>query len=344
MAKKKSKYYVRPDGLHEAIRVIDGKRKAFRGQSDAEVERKMIEYQTQRAQGRSFREVAADWEREHFEELAPNTLRSYRAPLRRAVDHFVDTPIKQIAPSDIKSFICDFAAQHHAKKTVITQLQIVNMICNYAVEHGDLEINPCACIKIPKGLKKTHRDAATPEDESIVKSTPDLWLFPFFLLYTGVRKGEALAIQGADLDFKDLVIHISKSVYHVNTKPYIKAPKTDDGVRTIPMLLPLIPHLPKSMRADQYLFSADGGKSPLDETEFRRLWYRYVKSTGISCTPHQLRHSYATMILDAGLELKDRQELLGHATAAMTDDVYSHLRESRLRKTAQMLNDKLSGK
>ena len=66
MPRKKSKYYVRPDGLHEAIRTIHGKRIAFRGRSDAEVERKMLEYHAKLSRGRTFREVANDWEREHY--------------------------------------------------------------------------------------------------------------------------------------------------------------------------------------------------------------------------------------------------------------------------------------
>ena len=343
MAKKKSKYYVRPDGLHEAIRTINGKRVAFRGRSDAEVERKMIEYRAELAKGRKFKIVAEEWEQEHFPTLAPNTLRAYRPALARAIDWFGEKGIQQISAPDVKEFVYDFASKGRAKKTVTTQLQICSMIFAWAVVAGDIEINPCDNVSIPKGLKKTHRDAATPEDEEIIKATPDVWLLPYFILYTGVRKGEALAIQGADLDFKHLLIHVSKSVYHVDGKPYIKPPKTEEGARSLPMLLPLVPHLPKRLKPSQYLFSMDGGKTPLSEGQFRKLWKHYVQSTGVQCTPHQIRHSYATMILDAGLERKDRQGLLGHATDAMTDDVYTHLRAARLQKAAQQLNEKLAG-
>lgn len=342
MAKKKNKYYVRPDGLHEAIRTINGKRVAFRGRTDAEVERKMIEYQAKLAAGKTFKEIADAWEGEHFPTVAPNTLRSYRPALKRAVDWFGSDLIREISPPDIKEFIVDFAGKGRAKKTVTTQLQICNMICSWAVERGEMDVNPCTCVSIPKGLKKSHRDAASEADEAIVKASPHIWLFPYFILYTGVRKGEALAIQGGDIDRKNNVIHVSKSVYHENKKPFIKAPKSDAGVRDVPLLLPLLSHLPKNLKPDQYLFSCNGGKTPLDESEFRRLWASYVKSTGITCTAHQLRHSYASMILDAGLDLKDRQELLGHATAAMTQDTYTHIRDSRREKTAAALNAKLA--
>lgn len=343
MAKKKSKYYVRPDGLHEAIRTIDGKRIAFRGRTDAEVERKMIEYRTELAKGRKFKDVAEEWEREHFPTLAPNTLRAYAPALARAVEHFGPTGVKQITAPDVKEFIYGFAAMGYAKKTVTTQLQICSMIFSWAVVSGDIEVNPCDNVTIPKGLKKTYRDAATEEDEAMIKATPHIWLFPYFILYTGVRRGEAMAIQGRDLDFNQMLIHVSKSVYHLDGKACIKPPKTEDGERDLPMLLPLIPLLPKNLKPDQFLFSADGGKTPLTESQFKRQWNHYVRATGVKCSPHQIRHSYATMIMEAGLERKERQNLLGHATAAMTDDVYTHLRASRLKKAAQQLNEKLAG-
>lgn len=343
MPKKKPKYHVRPDGLHETIRRINGKRIAFRGKSDAEVERKMIEYQARMAQGRPFSAVADDWEREHFESVAPNTLRAYRPALTRAVDHFGDDLIREITPPDIKKFIVDFAAKGYAKKTVTTQLQICNMIFSFAVERGECDTNPCTCVSIPKGLRKTYRDAATPEDEQRIKATPHIWLLPFFILYTGVRKGEALAIQGRDIDRKQMVIHVTKSVYHDSGgRPHIKPPKSKAGVRDVPLLAPLLPHLPKVLGTDKYLFSLDRGATPLTESEYARLWKNYVLSTGISCSAHQLRHSYATLLFETdGVELKDAQTILGHSTAAMTQDVYTHIRDTRQKRTAQLLNAKL---
>ena len=133
MAKKKSKYYVRPDGLHEAIRTINGKRIAFRGHTDAEVERKMIEYRAELAKGRKFKDVAEEWQEEHFPTLAPNTLRSYTPAVDRAIEHFGTTGVRQIGAPDVKDFIYGFAAKGYAKKTVTTQLQICSMIFSWVL-------------------------------------------------------------------------------------------------------------------------------------------------------------------------------------------------------------------
>ncbi len=200
MPRKKAQYYVRPDILHEAIKVVKGKRIAFRGRSDAEVERKMLEYQVKLAQGRTFWKAAADWETDHFEAVAPNPPRAYRPAL------------------------------------------------------------------------------------VWVKATPHIWLPPYFILYTGLRKREALAIQGRDISRKNMVIHIIKSVYHQYGKAWIKVPKSDSGNRDIPLLLLLLPHLPKGLGADAYLFPLDEGKSPLTEAQYNTKWKKYVSSTGITCS------------------------------------------------------------
>ena len=81
--KNKSKYYVRPDGTHEAIRTINGKRVAFRGKSDREVDRKILEYNEKQELGRKFPEIADEWEREHEKEVSESTRRVYSFAVKR---------------------------------------------------------------------------------------------------------------------------------------------------------------------------------------------------------------------------------------------------------------------
>lgn len=229
---RKPKYYVRPDGLHEAIRVVNGKRVAFRGSSDAEVERRMIEYRERIAKGRPFSEVAEEWEGIHFPTLAANSLKNYWPALKRAIDEFGDEPIKEIKAPNIKRFINEFAHGGRAWKTVTTQRLILSLVFDYAVTEGEIEYNPCASVKVPKGLAKSFRDAASIEDEERVKKYAKGWLLPYLIIYTGLRKGEALGLTYDDIDRKNLVIWVRRSVYHTDDgKPYTKEPKTEAGER-----------------------------------------------------------------------------------------------------------------
>lgn len=341
MAKRKPKYYIRPDGLHETIRTINGKRIAFRGRTDLEVDRKLLAYTEQVETGRPFREVAEEWKSIHFPTLAANTLRGYNAPFHRAVAAFDMTPIRQITTADVRKFIAEFSRGDRASKTVTTQLLILNLIFSYALETGDVDNNPCVNISVPKRLKKGHREAASPEDEAIIKASAHIWLLPYFLLYTGLRKGEALAITYGDIDQKHSVIHVTKSVYYVNRQPYIKKPKTAAGIRTVPLLEPLGKKLPRSGKKSAYLFSSDGGASPLAEGEYEMAWKHFARQTGIQCTAHQLRHSYATMLFNLDIGVKDAQDILGHSTVAMTQDIYTHIRDSHREQVAQRINQKL---
>ena len=81
--KNKSKYYVRPEGIHESIRTINGKRVAFRGKSDREVDKKILEYNEKQELGRKFPEIADEWEREHEKEVSESTRRVYSFALLR---------------------------------------------------------------------------------------------------------------------------------------------------------------------------------------------------------------------------------------------------------------------
>ena len=83
---KKSKYYVRPDGLHESIRTINGRRVAFRGKTDREVDRKILEYQEQAAKGRTVKELAEAWQREKEAKISEASRVAYRAPVGRLID------------------------------------------------------------------------------------------------------------------------------------------------------------------------------------------------------------------------------------------------------------------
>lgn len=338
--KRESRYYRRKDGLLETTRTDrrTGKRIHFYGHSVREIDQQIMEFESYEERGRNFRDIAEEWYEVHIPTVAYNTARGYRAAFDRALDEFGDTPIRQIKPRNIKAFLVRFSRGGMARKTVTNQLLIMNLICSFAVEEtGDLEINPCASVSVPKGLPKTHREAASPEDEEKIKQSADIWLLPYLIMYTGLRKGEALALTREDIG-KD-TIRVSKSVYFVSTKPRLKAPKTEAGIREVPILEPLRDKLPKRFRG--FLFSDDGGDTPLSELEYRRHWRAFVEATGVNATAHQLRHSYATMLHDLGVDVRDAQDLLGHSTVAMTQDIYTHIRDSRRQQVARLLDQKL---
>lgn len=334
---KKKTMYRRPDGLFEKVVTLNGKRQVFRAKSEPEVYRKIAAYEEKQEAGRTFKEVAEEWKEEHFKTLSPTTQRGYSAAYNRAVDELGQEHIRGITPSVLKQFVDRFAAKGRARKTVANQVAVLNMVFEYAGLYDELKENPMQYVKVPKGLYSNPRELPSDKDIFIVKNSVNLpfGLFPFFILYSGCRRGEALAIKHQDIDRVKKEILINKSVYYISTRPELKLPKTRAGLRKIPLLDILAEQIPNGNRND-FIFGETG---PLARKQLDAAWEGYVKQTGIECTLHQLRHAFATMLYEAEINRKDAQEILGHADIHTTDNIYTHISETQRKNTANKLNE-----
>lgn len=228
MGKKKDdeKYYKRPDGLYEAIRVINGKRVAFRGRSGKEIEQKMLAYKEEASKGPLFEKAAEDWWGEFIEAASPNSLKGYKPAMKRAVERYKSKRLFTITAQEIKLWISALVKQEFAKKTIQTHLIVLNNIYKKAQEEYNSDYNPAALVRLPKNLSQKRRELPSDEDDARmlanVKSHP-FGLFPFLAKYTGARRGELLGLKYGDFDYNEDVIRIDRSVYHVGNRPEIKA-------------------------------------------------------------------------------------------------------------------------
>lgn len=347
----KTKYHVRPDGLHEAIRTINGKRVAFRGKTDREVDRKILEYREEVKQGRAFPVIADEWERAHEAEIAESTRRVYAYAVKRLKDAFPGSA-SEVRPLDVKRYISGFESQGRSANSVQIELSVCKMIFAHAVLAGDIDVSPATEVKKSRGLPVKKRTALTEEQEAAVKAAGlakqgHWWLFGYLLLYTGMRRGEALALSYADIDRKAGVIHVTKKLsYAAGQNPVMEdCLKSDNGLRDIPLLPPLANALPKN-RVGLLFPGADGGF--MRASEITGNWRKYCRDLGLNeivklddggtqeifpITPHCFRHSFATICYEAGLDPRQAANLLGD-TPEVVEAVYTHLRNGR-RQTAR---------
>lgn len=350
---KKGKYYTRPDGLKESIRVIGGRRVAFRGKTDREVDRKILEYREQAARGRRVAAVAREWWNTREPELAPASQLAYRHPLDKLVERFGDQYCAQVRPLDLQRELEAMKDQGFRLGTVKLQMTIYKQVFRYAVRQGDCEISPAAELELPKKLPRKTRDALTNQQIRAVLDCRegDFWLFGLVLLCTGLRRGEALALSYEDIDRKAGVIRVNKIVDYGNPqhRPILKYhTKTEAGIRDIPLFPALAEAIPAG-RIGLIFHGAGGG--PMTTAELDRRWKAYCRRLGFwECqegpeggrevfpiTPHYFRHTFATLCYDAGIDPKSTAHMMGHASEQITVELYTHLSRSREQAAGEKL-------
>lgn len=333
--------YKRKDGLYEAIRVIGGERKAFRGKTEKEVEKQIADFtaklKKERVYGKTFKQVRDEYEEKVFPTLTYNTARGYGVQIKHLVC-FDGERIKSITHRDIQDFVLDLAAKKYAKKTVGNILIVLRQIFKFAFDREYIDADPSVNIRLPKGLPQKKRQCAAGDDERAIALNTE-FLLPFFILMTGARKGEADAVRWEDIDFTRNTITINKSAYDDCLSVKIKEPKTESGVRIIPLLAPLAERLKKESRRKGFVFSSDGGKTPMRFSAIETAYKHYKRKHNITCTLHQLRHSYATMLYEVGVDVKSAQSLLGHADITTTQNTYTHIRAAQTERLGALINE-----
>lgn len=324
----------RKDGRYQEQTTINGKRVYFYGKTVSEVKRKMAAYNKDITTGKLFKAVADEWDAKHREIVTYNAWATYIAPLRRVKEHFKGYA-KDITPGQIQAYINSLGGLQYAKRTVQLYLDMLRMVFDHAVVSGYTDTNPCSSVHLPSGLSSSKRELPSNNCVDVIKASVDraFGLFAYFAMYSGLRRGELLALRYDDIDFENKTIRVNKSVYYEVNQPKIKVPKTKAGFRNVILLDVLSEKLDRKGKG--FIF---GGDAPLTQTVYRRRWSNYIKDVGINITPHQLRHAFATFLFEAGIQDKDAQDLLGHSSIQVTRDIYTHIRDSRRNETAEKLN------
>ena len=334
----------RPNGLYRKT-ITDkrtGKVKYFEAKTEREVYRKIMEYEEEQLRGRLFKQIADEWWELEVENLSPSSVRSYKKATERVLEHFGKMHISDIQTSDISKFLNLLARKEYAKKTVKNHKIVINRIFHFAVVEGDIKYNPAREAELPRGLKESKRTSATPQEENIICHSQEVWLLPFFALMTGMRKGELLGLKWKDIDMDKKLIRVERSIWY-GGGTHIKEPKTEAGKRRLPIPTLLYEELEKyNLPREHYVF---GGEEPLSEKQYRLMYAKFQRITGVTATAHQLRHSYATLAVESKVPEDVLASIFGHRDITTTLNIYSEVRESRIIAAGAMLNfpDKIKG-
>ena len=229
------------------------------------------------------------------------------------------------------------------------------MIFDHAIANDLARYNPVTSVKLPKGLKRGKRTAPTDEQIRTIFNSTDkpFGLFALFLLCTGLRKSEALALTWDDVDLSKKEISITKSLdYGIGASPSVKPPKTDAGVRIVPIvdiLYDLLQEARTTSGSDLLFPAQDSNRSGkgggyMTLRGYEGAWQRYCESTGLidngkpAITAHNLRHGTATLMFELGVDELTAQRILGHSRVEITREIYTQLREAQNRKSVEKFN------
>lgn len=277
----------------------------------------------------TFGQLIDEWQEEHDAESAFKTAEAYAAPCRRLKDEFGDIPADEIKPLELQNFLGRMARQKYSRRNVQLHLSVIRLVCQRAVLLGKLDVDPSTVLSVPKGLTQKRREV--PEDAALAavlaSQKEEMGMYALTLLYTGLRRGEALALRYEDIDRKNRVIHVRRSLQFVPNFPEVKEPKTEAGIRDVYYPEALDKLLPKKKSGP--VFPGPDGKNYMNKGNFIYRWYKYCKAIGYDITCHQLRHYYATAMYEADVPVLAAQAQLGHKNASTTMGIYTHLRDAK---------------
>lgn len=227
-------------------------------------------------------------------------------------------------------------------------------VFDYAVTLGLIQMNPMRLITIPRGeqldIQKKKIEFYTKDElleflETARSTNKMIYTFFFLLGYTGLRKGEALALEWSDIDFGKMSIDVHKTVTRgKNNRLIVNQPKTSAGNRIIMIDNDLADALRDYKKSDSKIVQLNQCSSALVFSKNQELINPTITKTWLQSvyrespdmkriSAHGFRHTHASLLFEAGSSLKDAQERLGHSDINITANVYTHVTENKNRKT-----------
>jgi integrase/recombinase XerC len=266
-----------------------------------------------------------------------NTVANYRIDLldfRKFLVKLNDSQpsIGEIDHLAIRSYLADLQERQLSRSTVLRKLSTLRSFFRYLSRRGYLDTDPTSALATPKVRRKLPEFLELSEVEALL-SAPDTKTIVGLrdqaileLLYsTGMRVGELLALNLPDLDRQSALVKVRGKGKKERLLPVGRA-----AMSALENYLARRYEL--SSRPSQAIFLSQRGNRP-DAKSIRRRIEKYARDAGIkkNITPHTLRHTFATHMLNAGADLRSVQELLGHASLSTTQ-IYTHVTADRLKQ------------
>lgn len=324
--------------------------------AQAKEELRAIEEQVQRGiftptkRALTFGQVAQEWIEYKRPRLRETTWECYEGHVRNHFGELNGLKISQVTTAVVERFITSRQVEGMPIGTIRKILVTLGQILGYAVRHKHLDHNPLRDAERPRDPGEGKKDIMIMRPEEIrafIDSTPSQRYRTLFLvgIMTGARQGELLGLKWSDLDLTNKQLRIQRTY----TKGRFFNPKTRTSTRAIDLAPMVLSELKKWRLAcppnDMDLIFPNENGGPINYSNMvNRHFSPALQAAGLPVMRfHDLRHTYASLLIEQGENIKYIQTQLGHSSPMVTLNVYAHLMETRNQAAAERLENTIFG-
>lgn len=319
-----------------AVIALNGKRKWFKGGTKKDAQKVLNDKLYEIGNGTyreltkaTFKEFSEVWLNSYAApSVKPSTLAGYKDIIERLlIPTFGYYQITEIATGHLQAFIADRLKSVSAK-TATNEIVVIKEMFKHALRWGYLKLNPAEYLERPR-IVKPEIEILSPDEIAMLLEKASSHYRTAFLtdFLTGMRAGELWGLQWGDIDWNSKRIHVRRSLWKGN----FQTPKSKNSNRQIDIPDMLIHELRKWKLAsptneNDLVFPSPAGKQSQHDNAVKRHFNPALRKAGLrQVSFHSLRHSNASMRIQAGQNIKYIQSQMGHASINITLDIYGHL-------------------
>ena len=355
--------YLRGDGRWEAqLRLGAGRRRSVYGRTRREVLGKLREARWALKRGLpvssrklTLEQFLGSWLEVVKDRVRASTYESYELNARRLTAELGELPLASLSPSLIQATYQHLLRRGLTAYSVLQTHQLLHRVLNHAFHLGLIAKNPALLAYPPRPRRREMTALGTSQLRLLLQSTRSDRLYPLWVLLScaGLRLGEALGLRWQDIDLEGSRLSVRRALQRRRGVGLIFVdPKTTRSRRAVELGGSAVEALREhELRQSSLRLFTPGWRDsglvftnlhgrPMDPGQANSELTRSLKAAGLPrIRVHDLRHTTATVLLQAGIHPKVVQELLGHKTVATTLDTYSHVLPVLHRDAIRVLDD-----
>jgi len=229
--------------------------------------------------------------------------------------HFGNIRIDMLKRSELKEWV-RMMLKTHTPKTVKNYFSHIRGVIGVAIDHEVIHVNVAQNIKFPRHYPKEVEPFSREEVRILLANANEFFkLYLAIGFYTGMRRGEILALKYSDIDFENRTISVKRSV----TEGVVSTPKTEKSIRMVPLLDDLVPYL-KGLANKEWLFTTEDGEhlKYFNHTR-KRQWRRLLEECDIAYRKlYTTRHTFiVSMLKYSDLSILEIAQIVGHTSTQM---------------------------